>query len=220
MAVDFMVIGMLLLGFFIGWKKGLIKIVSCPLGILLAIYLAVRYTGSLGNGLNREFELVNWWSGVFVQHSILNRLGVILQSLLSPFETVVEVICTLLIDPGTGVATFTPARFLAAFLLCLLSFLILLITVKIVFNLLIRFITKGLDRTFVGTFNRFFGGLVGLIISVILCGAIAILTTSLYSVPAAAGEPGALGRICQGIGQSQLAGEMKDLVCDYLLGWN
>jgi uncharacterized membrane protein required for colicin V production len=177
MFINLMILGLLILGFIIGWKKGLIRIISCPLGILVGLYLSVSFADWLGALINSRYDLVAKLNDFFLGKTFIVKTGELAMFLLTPFHGVSRAVTSIV--PNFETSLMEPTRFLAVLFLYLGSFILIMIAAKIIFNLSVYLITKGLDHTFVGIFNRSAGGLAGLVISLVLCGFIIILFTVL-----------------------------------------
>ncbi|MDD2497663.1 MAG: CvpA family protein [Desulfitobacteriaceae bacterium] len=210
MTINLMILGLLILGFIIGWKKGFIRIISCPLGILVGLYLGVNFAGWLGALINTRYDLVAKLNDFFLGKSFIVKIGELAMSLLAPFHGVSRAVTSIV--PNSDTSLMEPTRFLAVLFLYLISFIFLLIAAKIIFNLSVYLITKGLDHTFVGVFNRSAGGLAGLVISLVLCGFIIILFTVLLPTTVLGTESNTLGKMSQTINDSVAAGAVKELV--------
>jgi len=176
MSFDLVIIGLLILGFLGGWKKGLLSIVSGTVGLVLQIYAAVFYNQWLRQTLDSYFSLTARWAEFF--------------SAYAPVSTIFS-------------ASSSVPNLLAQGLLYVSSFLILFFGVKFLLRALNSLLTGGLDGTFIGPLNRFLGGVFGLIFTSAILGMIVVFISEFfyrYPIP----DDTALGDFGQVLEKSQI----------------
>lgn len=219
MVIDVVVVGLLLVGIWYGWKKGLVRLVSGWAGWILRPYIALRFSGSAAGFFDQQFGLTEKWADYFVQHQALLKVGGVFKLILSPFFRLAKNVSGG--DPGAASENMLPevlAQSLAGILLNILSFILLLILAKWAINLISSLITSGLDHTFVGTLNRFSGGVLSFVFVFIFVG-IMLATTAHYAAGSDVGQSGAGGYLSGAFSKSIFSLSLADFFDSTMGQW-
>ncbi|MGI6685496.1 MAG: CvpA family protein [Bacillota bacterium] len=199
MNMNWILAGLLLCGFVIGWRKGLFRIVSGLVGLIIQLYVAFHFNAPMGALIDRHTKFTHWMTSILSEHlPIVNLVSAFPVEFLSkvPHQTVDEFVNA-------------PGYVISGLLLTIISFIVLFFLTKLFFSLVIRVITKCLDHTLIGPLNRLLGGVLGLFFVALIMGV------GLLGLSGILGEwdlPGAnLGSINQLLNQSDLAGFLLDL---------
>ncbi|MGI6711328.1 MAG: CvpA family protein [Bacillota bacterium] len=185
MIFDFLIIAILGGGFFVGWKRGLIKIVSGHAVLAVQLYAALRFNQWFGRIIDGYFDFTGKCTAFFTQHT-----GVV-----DALSTIQEKI------PGRE--TLSSPQLITEVLLYFISFILLFILTKLLLKVLILIITKGLDRTLIGPVNRFAGGVLGLSFLGAIAGTICTyLSFALNKYPGR--SSGFLGSLNEALSESKI----------------
>jgi len=188
MLIDLVVIALILMGARWGWRKGLVRMITGWLAWLLVPYLALRFTGSLVDFLNRSYGVTGETAAFLVQHQLFLQIGSFVQFLIMPLDYLL----TLLLGRGLGLAAADAAPAVLAeslarifvYLLCLIALFFL---AKIGLSLLASLITRGLDHTLIGAANHLSGGALGAAATFALTAILLIVLVRLAAGGAADG---------------------------------
>ena len=118
--IDYILIGVILVGFILGYKDGLVRKVIGLLGLIVAIYIAVTYSGTLGEYLapmfNDENYLAKIISGIILFLAVILAFAII-KRLIHPTDKVNKFLNQLL----GGIAGTIQIIFFASVFLLLLN---------------------------------------------------------------------------------------------------
>lgn len=191
--------GCLLLGFFLGWRKGFLRIISGIAGLMLQLYVAFHFRGSLGEIIEESFDFTSHVSSFLAEHLPVAEFVSVLPIEYLPQSAV----------HTAGDFISAPYHTISGLVLSILSFAALFFITKLIFSFISCFLTRCLDHTFIGPLNRFLGGVLGAL-SVSLVVGISLLALS--SVFGDWDLPGSsLGSFTSMINQSEIAEFMLNL---------
>lgn len=118
--IDYILIGIILIGFILGYKDGLIRKIIGLFGLIIAIFLAISYSGTLGNYLSPMFNNENYLakivSGIIIFFATI-LLFAIIKRLIHPSDKVNKFLNQLL----GGIAGTLQIVFLTSVFLLLLN---------------------------------------------------------------------------------------------------
>ena len=89
--VDIIIVVMILIGFILGYKDGVVRKIIGVIGFVLAVYLAFEYSDSLGKFISPFFNDEIYLSGLvagFLIFSVVILVFAIVKRLLHPFDKV------------------------------------------------------------------------------------------------------------------------------------
>ena len=163
--VDVVLVLIIGLGAWRGYRLGLINVLGGYLGYFLSIYLAFTYNASVTQWLNKHFALaihLDRW----LQHNLpaFRETGAVLGNLVR--GSVGGFLGKGLPGDSVPAAQAVPAAAtepsMAVFLVQVFAFLLILMGVTVVLHLFTGGITRFISRTLLGTVNRFGGLALGL----------------------------------------------------------
>ncbi|ATW26236.1 CvpA family protein [Candidatus Formimonas warabiya] len=194
MTADWVIGGILAAGFFFGWRKGLLRIISGIMGLVLEIYLAVHFSGRVAEAMDQFWGLTEKLTAFFAQHLPVAKLATSF-----PFNLFAGK------QGADQTANFlaSPAHYLSGLVLYILSFLLVFLLTKILFNIFGRLLTNGLDHTVMGPLNRFLGGILGVFFAGLIIGIGLMGTSFVLGQPAP--SQGILSHFAAALDQSNFA---------------
>lgn len=232
--IDMIVLGILLLGLYMGWRKGLIRMVSGFIGLIFGLFVAFNFSGNFGVFLDKQFDLVTKGTAYFSEHLPLPESVTSLQSDLIPAEQLI-----VLMNQGKTPEPYQEeiiasaqkflttssefqnlgeivAHFMSLLLTKVFAFILLLIITIILLKILGYLLSKGLDRTLIGRVNRILGACLGLISMVVLSGVLLTLVLPVLSLISLGGTS-PWGDINTMVNESRFALPAMEFLGEYII---
>lgn len=192
--LDLVLIAILLIGAFVGYKIGFIKTVCRPLRGLLALVLAFFTASPIGNAIvkplistpivNQLSAFLNERCGELTVENAAERLPTLIKMAMgicgldineivasAGGETVAESIVLAVSDAFVGIVA------------TIIAFIVLLFVFKMLMGLLISIVNGILDRGIVGLVNKILGCVVTFIFAFFVCWAISAIFESVIHLP-------------------------------------
>jgi len=199
MNMNWILAGLLLCGFVLGWRKGLFRIVSGLVGLVIGLYAAFHFNAEMGAFIDRHTGFKAWMTGFLTEHLPVTKF-------VAAFP--VEYLPGLSAEAAGKMVT-APGEAIAGLLLNIISFLVLFFLTKLFFRLVTRFLTRCLDQTLIGPLNRFFGGVLGAFFVALIIGVSLLGISGILGDKVLPGSEG--GSISTQIRDSDLASFLLDL---------
>lgn len=218
MIIDVLVIGLLILGAWLGWKKGLVRMISGWMGWLLVPYIAFRFAGSLGEILNKSFGVTGKIAAFLVHHPLFLKIGALINLIVTPLDFFMEQIF------GKGLAMAAAdappaalAESLAKTFVYLLCFFFLFFAAKWGLRLVANLITRGLDHTIIGAVNHFCGGALSAGATFIAVAIILMITARMAA--GGVGDGGVWDFLHRSFDQASISGAIVQVFRDQVSTW-
>lgn len=150
----------LLLGFLFGWRKGLLRIVSGMVGLIVELYVAFHFNEPMRGIIDQYTGFTDRVTLFLSEHFPVAEFVASFPVEFLPKSTAAEV----------DKIISAPVQAVSALLLYVLSFILLFFLTKLIFRIAGQLLTGSLDHTFMGPVNRFLGGLLGVLFAALVVG--------------------------------------------------